>query len=45
MAIFLIIKNKDKDLVVGCKVVYGNLIEIFIRVKNSKGLFINLQRY
>ena len=36
---FLIIKNKDKDLVVGCKVVYGNLIEIFIRVKNSKGLF------
>ena len=35
----LIIKNKDKDLVVGCKVVYGNLIEIFIRVKNSKGLF------
>ena len=35
----LIIKNKDKDLVVGCKTIFENLIEIFIKVKNSKGLF------
>ena len=35
----LIIKNKNKDLVVGCKNVFGNLIEIFIKVENSKGLF------
>ena len=35
----LIIKNKDNDLIVGCKTVFENLIEIFIKVKNSKGLF------
>ena len=35
----LIVKNKDKDLIVGCKTIFENLIEIFIKVKNSKGLF------
>ena len=35
----LIVKNKDKDLIVGCKNIFENLIEIFIKVKNSKGLF------
>ena len=41
----LIVKNKDKDLIVGCKNIFENLIEIFIKVKNSKGFFINLQKY
>ena len=35
----LIVKNKNKDLIVGCKSIFENLIEIFIKVKNSKGLF------
>ena len=35
----LIVKNKNKDLIVGCKNIFENLIEIFIKVKNSKGLF------
>ena len=35
----LIVKNKDKDLIVGCRTIFENLIEIFIKVKNSKGLF------
>ena len=35
----LIVKNKNKDLIVGCKTIFENLIEIFIKVKNSKGLF------
>ena len=35
----LILKNKQKELIVGCRAVFGNLIEIFIKVENSKGLF------
>ena len=34
----LIVKNKDKDLIVGCKNIFENLIELFIKVKKSKGL-------
>ena len=35
----LIVENKNKDLIVGCKTIFEKLIEIFIKVKNSKGLF------
>ena len=40
----LIIKNKDKDLIVGCKNRFENLIEIFIKVDNSEGLFYKLTK-
>jgi [protein-PII] uridylyltransferase len=35
----LIIKNQSKNIVVGCKGIFENLIKIFIKVENSKGLF------
>ena len=35
----LIIKNQNKNIVVGCKGIFENLIKIFIKVENSKGLF------
>jgi [protein-PII] uridylyltransferase len=40
----LIIKNKDNDLIVACKNRFENLLEIFIKVKNSKGLFLKLAK-
>ena len=40
----LIIQNKDNDLIVACKNRFGNLLEIFIKVKNSKGLFLKLAK-
>jgi [protein-PII] uridylyltransferase len=35
----LIIKNQNKNIIVGCKGIFENLIKIFIKVENSKGLF------
>jgi [protein-PII] uridylyltransferase len=35
----LIIKNQNKNIVVGCKAIFQNLIKIFIKVENSQGLF------
>ena len=35
----LIIKNQNKNIVVGCKTIFENLIKIFIKVENSQGLF------
>ena len=35
----LIIKNQNKNIVVGCKAIFENLIKIFIKVENSQGLF------
>tara|TARA_Y100001936_G_scaffold40158_2_gene38651 strand:+ start:4171 stop:5859 length:1689 start_codon:yes stop_codon:yes gene_type:complete len=39
-----IIENKDQDLVVASKNKFGNLLEIFIKVTNSKGLFLKLTK-
>ena len=40
----LIIINRDKDLIVGCKNIFENLIEIFIKIDNSEGLFYQLTK-
>ena len=40
----LIIKNKNNNLIVGCKRKFDNLIEIFIKVEDSPGLFYKLVR-
>ena len=40
----LIIQNKNCDLVIACKNKFDNLLEIFIKVDNSKGLFIKLTK-
>ena len=40
----LIIINRDKDLIVGCKNIFENLIEIFIKIDNSEGLFYKLTK-
>ena len=36
--------NRDKNFVVGCKNRFENLIEIFIKVDNSEGLFYKLTK-
>ncbi|RZO28047.1 MAG: [protein-PII] uridylyltransferase [SAR86 cluster bacterium] len=38
----LIIKNKNNKLIVGCKRKFDNLIEIFVKVEDSPGLFYKL---
>ena len=40
----LITLNKDKNLIVGCKNRFENLIEIFIKADNSEGLFYKLTK-
>ena len=40
----LIINNNGDDLIIGCRKKFGNLIEIFIKVKNSEGLFLKIAR-
>ena len=40
----LIIQNKNCDLVIACKNKFDNLQEIFIKVDNSKGLFLKLTK-
>ena len=40
----LIINNNAYDLIVGCRKRFENLIEIFIKVKNSDGLFLKMAR-
>jgi len=40
----LILKNKNDDLIVGCKSKFNNLIEIFIKVGNTSGLFFKLTK-
>ena len=40
----LIIKNKNNKLIVGCKRKFDNLIEIFVKVEDSPGLFYKLVR-
>ena len=40
----LILKNKNDDLIVGCKSKFNNLIEIFIKVDNTSGLFFKLTK-
>ena len=40
----LIIQNKNCDLVIACKNKFDNLLEIFIKVNNSKGLFLKLTK-
>ena len=40
----LIIKNKDNKLIVGCKRKFNDLIEIFVKVEDSPGLFYKLVR-
>ena len=40
----LIIQNKNCDLVIACKNKFDNLLEIFIKVDNSKGLFLKLTK-
>ena len=40
----LILKNKSDDLIVGCKSKFNNLIEIFIKVDNTSGLFFKLTK-
>ena len=40
----LILKNKNNDLVVGCKSKFNNLVEIFIKVDNTSGLFFKLTK-
>ena len=40
----LIIQNKNCDLVVACKNKFDNLLEIFIKVDNSEGLFLKLTK-
>ena len=40
----LILKNKNDDLIVGCKSKFNNLVEIFIKVDNTSGLFFKLTK-
>ena len=40
----LIIQNKNCELVVACKNKFDNLLEIFIKVDNSEGLFLKLTK-
>ena len=40
----LILKNKSDNLIVGCKSKFNNLIEIFIKVDNTSGLFFKLTK-
>ena len=40
----LIIQNKNCDLVIACKNKFDNLLEIFIKVDNSNGLFLKLTK-
>ena len=40
----LIIQNINCDLVIACKNKFDNLLEIFIKVDNSKGLFLKLTK-
>ena len=40
----LIIKNKNSELIVGCKKRFDNLIEIFIKVQDFPGLFYKLTK-
>ena len=40
----LIIKNKNNKLIVGCKRKFDDLIEIFVKVEDSPGLFYKLVR-
>jgi [protein-PII] uridylyltransferase len=40
----LMIMNSGKDLIVGCKNRFENLIEIFIKADNSEGLFYKLTK-
>ncbi len=39
-----ILKNKDLELIVGCRNRFENLIEIFIKANNSNGLFYKLTK-
>ena len=41
----LLSKAHDQDFIIGCREKFDNLIEIFIKVKNSDGLFYNLQKF
>ena len=38
------IDNNRNDLIVGCRKRFENLIEIFIKVRNSDGLFLKIAR-
>jgi len=38
----LILKNKDNEFVIGCKQKFNDLIEIFVKVDDSPGLFYKL---
>ena len=40
----LIIDNNNKDMIIGCRKRFENLIEIFIKVKNTEGLFLKMAR-
>ncbi len=40
----LIIQNKNCDLIIACKNKFDNLLEIFIKVDNSEGLFLKLTK-
>ena len=38
----IILNDKKDDLIVGCRIRFGNLIEIFIKTNNFDGLFLKL---
>ncbi|MFL2710362.1 MAG: [protein-PII] uridylyltransferase [SAR86 cluster bacterium] len=40
----LIINDKNNKIIIGCKNVFENLIEIFVKVKNAPGLFYKLAK-
>ena len=40
----IIIDNNNKDLLIGCRKRFENLIEVFIKVKNTEGLFLKIAR-
>ncbi len=40
----LIIDNNNKDMIIGCRKRFENLIEVFIKVKNTEGLFLKMAR-
>jgi len=40
----LIIDNNNKDMIIGCRKRFENLIEVFIKVKNAEGLFLKMAR-
>jgi len=40
----IIIDNSNKDLLIGCRKRFENLIEVFIKVKNTEGLFLKMAR-